>query len=161
MASNLHHILFYGIAISGVVVLFRGVATHGEANLKAPPKIDGTFKIETVDSQSCLKPNMLLIVEQSGVYLSGALLPADPGSQAITIAQKQPSLQGRWQNQGMTLSGPVNGISGCEGFLSVQIQGTFIGPVLQAKLISNQSPIPVQFQAQRQVEVPDKSGGGH
>jgi hypothetical protein len=101
---NLKSIAFYGIAISSVVVLFRIVSTYGEANLKAPPSIGGSYQINAQNLPECLKSDALVLnIKQSGIYLNGSLLPAKTDVQTATIAEEKPSLNGRLDNQQLSL----------------------------------------------------------
>ncbi|QFS47250.1 hypothetical protein GXM_04740 [Nostoc sphaeroides CCNUC1] len=42
---NLKSLIFYGVAISSVLVLFKTVTVYGENNLKAPPAINGRYRL--------------------------------------------------------------------------------------------------------------------
>jgi hypothetical protein len=65
---------FYGTMIGSVLVLFNIVSAYGEANLKAPPKVSGNYKLTSSDLPNCLRSeNLTLAIEQSGRYIAGEL----------------------------------------------------------------------------------------
>lgn len=129
---NLRSLAFYGSAIAGVVVLFSVTTSYGEAHLKAPEKIDGRYRIESSNLPDCFnaKP-LILVVQQSGVYLTGSLLPEDAAEAVVTTATERPLLTGQWDNHQLTLQGAVNGLPNCPN--PIQIEGTIAAPVAQGK----------------------------
>lgn len=71
---NLKSLIFYGIAIGSVFILFKVVSAYGENNLKAPHSIAGEYRlVETQNFSNCLKNLETLKIEQSGIYLLGKL----------------------------------------------------------------------------------------
>jgi hypothetical protein len=113
---NLKSLTFYGVAISSVVILFKIVTVYGEKNLKAPPAIQGAYRIPTQHLSHCLKADELTLkLEQSGIYLSGFLLPSFAQNASPKNTDEKPSLSGKWQNKNanVTLSGLVPGLNPC------------------------------------------------
>ena len=104
---------FYGIAIGSVSLLFKVVSAYGEANLKAAPAITGSYRFNAKSLPECLKSDSLVLtIEQSGVYLSGNLRSGTEGDRQKT-AEEKPSLFGKWENEGLSLSGAVPNLPGC------------------------------------------------
>jgi hypothetical protein len=118
---NLRSLLFYGCAISAVVTLFSVVTAYGEANLRAPRRIDGRYPLSAQTLPDCLqlKP-VVLLVRQSGIYLTGAIVPADASSELLQSLEKRPPLTGSWDDRQLLLSGTLNSVSGCVGQITVQ-----------------------------------------
>jgi hypothetical protein len=118
---NLRSLMFYGCAISAVVTLFSVVTAYGEANLKAPRRIDGRYPITTQTLPGCLQSQALvLLVQQSGIYLTGAIVPTDASGELLQSVEKRPPLGGRWDDRQLYLSGALNSVSGCQGQITVQ-----------------------------------------
>lgn len=66
-------LLFYGTMIGSVAILFRVVSWYGEKNLTAPPNVAGQY-ISEQSLPGCPESTRLaLTIQQSGVYLYGAL----------------------------------------------------------------------------------------
>lgn len=104
---------FYALSSTAVIVLFSAATTYGEANLKAPLKIDGLYRIDRAELPGCLNNRtLLLLLQQSGTYVSANLL-SDRDREKTSVEEK-PSLSGRWQNQQLVLEGPVTHISECK-----------------------------------------------
>ena len=55
MKFNLTSLAFYTGAIGAVVALFSFATAYGEANLKAPTKLDGRYRIAAQALPGCLK----------------------------------------------------------------------------------------------------------
>lgn len=164
---SLKSLTFYGVAISSVVVLFKVVTAYGETHLKAPPAIGGSYQINAQKLPGCLKSKVLVLdIQQSGIYLFGALLPAKTDVKTATVAEEKPSLNGRYSNQQLNLEGAVPSVSKCnkadgsEGTISVKIQGIVKGKTLVGKVALSSIPTAVQFTAQREEPV-EQSGNKH
>ena len=72
---NFKSLTFYGVAIGFVLILFNLVTRYGEANLKAPARIDGRYRLSIAQLPDCLKSaDPVLTIQQSGIYLNGFLL---------------------------------------------------------------------------------------
>ena len=58
---NFKSLGFYGIAITSVLLLFKTVTAYGETNLKAPPVINGSYRLALDQNLSnCQPPEPLL-----------------------------------------------------------------------------------------------------
>lgn len=99
---------FYGVAIGSVLILFKVVTTYGEANVKAPAPIEGRYRLALEGSIPNCSPvsNLVLGIQQSGIYLNGFLSPAQISQDSSTAAEKS-SLTGALNNQQLLLSGKV------------------------------------------------------
>ncbi|MBE9009949.1 hypothetical protein IQ250_06985 [Pseudanabaenaceae cyanobacterium LEGE 13415] len=125
---------FYGSTIAFVIALFSVVTNYGEANLKAQPKISGRYKITAAKLPGCLKgKDLVLSIEQSGVYLNGSLLEIPHSTQEQTAAKKKPSLMGKFRQPNLELSGKLAQIQGCENS-DISIQSTIDQTNLKGKL---------------------------
>jgi hypothetical protein len=153
---NLKTLTFYGCAIGSVGVLFSITTAYGEANLKAAPQIDGHYQILTQNLPGCLKDqSLILTIQQSGVYLTGALLSSDETDQTVTATQKKPSLVGNWEQKKVELSGIPSHLEACqkmEKVPTVKIEGTIAQNTLQGKIRLGSSPASVSFTAKRETE---------
>lgn len=163
MKSHFHPktLLFYGTMIGSVLILFRITAAYGEKNLKAPPAVDGRY-VSTEAPPGCPDSTRLaLTILQSGVYLHGAMHVEEIGAEteAKTTPDK-PTLDGRWQNSQIALSGPTNAFATCTAANSeakgeVNIQGQIASSASDAPAtLTGQMTIaggqPWQFSAERQ-----------
>ncbi len=111
---SLKSLAFYGIAIGSVSLLFKVVSAYGEANLKAAPAIAGSYRFDAKSLPECLKSDSLVLtIEQSGVYLSGNLRSGTSDGDRQKTAGEKPFLLGKWENQGLSLSGVVPNLPGC------------------------------------------------
>lgn len=100
---NVRWITFYGVTIAFVIALFSTVTNYGEANLSAPAKIAGRYRINAKNLPGCLKAETLILsIDQSGIYLNGSLTAS--GDSTLINKQKR-SLTGLWNQQQLTLSG--------------------------------------------------------
>ena len=115
MKFNLTSLAFYGGAIGAVVALFSFATAYGEANLKAPTKLDGRYRIAAQALPGCLKAEALILtIKQSGIYLSGSLLNADETDRTLTASKKQSSLTGMFDRDRLTLSGVPSHLDACQ-----------------------------------------------
>ncbi len=108
---NLKSLIFYGVAISSVLLLFKAVTAYGESNLKAPPSIDGRYHIDLGEKlPNCDNSQVLILnIQQSGIYLNGFLSPVNINAKKKNVASgTHPSLIGKLNNQKLTLSGQVS-----------------------------------------------------
>lgn len=99
---NLKSVVFYGIAIGFVLILFKVITAYGETHLKAPPQISTKYRLmfaENLPVCEKLEP-LMLNIEQSGIYVN-AFLSADNS----TSGKIKPTLTGKLNNQQLTLSG--------------------------------------------------------
>lgn len=149
---SLKSLAFYGLAIGLVVLLFKGVTTYGKT-IKAPPPIDGSYRIITQNLPGCLKSEkLLLIIQQSGVYLNGSLVSVKSEEQLARTLEEKPSLTGKWNNQNQTqplnLTGSLHKIKKCEN-QSVSIRGVVNGKTLKGQIKLNTIPKTVGFTAEK------------
>lgn len=150
---------FYGIAIVSVVVLFSIATAFGESKLKAPRNIDGQYAISDAALPGCLSgKKSALIVQQSGIYITGALIPADADERVIRTAKERPLLHGDWNNRELTLRGSLAYLTNCQEQIS--IVGTIEQDTLSGQLQLGANTAAVPFTAQR-AAVQKKTEGGH
>lgn len=153
---NFKSLLFYGVAIGSVLLLFKVVAAYGEANLKAPKPIDGDYRLSLAQKLNCPKSeDLVLTIQQSGIYLNGFLLPANAQMSAAT--EEKPSLTGILRNQQLSLSGTVPSSIFCSEPVSesgnvVTIESQLQGENLEGKLSLSRSEI--KFTAQKLAPTP-------
>lgn len=162
---NFKSLAFYGVAISSVLLLFKVVTAYGEGSLKAPTLVEGRYRLSFAQNlPSCLQSVALaLTIQQSGIYLNGSLLPAKTNAQTQTSAKEQPSLTGQLNNQQLSLSGTVPGLSICNNPVSqagvsqrpqdtrlnwVKIQSQVEEKNLAGKMILSGIPETIEFSAQ-------------
>lgn len=109
---NVKSLTFYGVAIGSVLLLFKTVTAYGENNLKAPPVVDGRYRLSlTTNLPNCKKADSLVLkMQQSGIYLNASLLPIN--SHADT--EKHLSLTGILKNPQVNFSGKVDPKILCE-----------------------------------------------
>lgn len=156
---NLKSLAFYGAAIGSVVTLFSVVSAYGNANLKAPPAVDGHYRLNAEKLPGCLQAEELeLIIQQSGEYLNAALLP-ESSIDKKAIPRKL-LLAGKLQNQQLSLSGPIPQLTSCGKNSLVQITGKMQGKNLAGTITLNSLPNPTQFIAQKEPDV-QKSENKH
>lgn len=146
---NLKTLSFYGIAIGSVVILFNVVSAYGEANIKAPPAINGNYRLKTQNLPECVKTeDLILNLQQSGIYLNASLLPVNNNIHAQTIAEEKPSLHGNFQNNKLQLSGAAPFLNNCNN-PTVEMQATVDQKNLQGTITLSSSPKAVAFIAEK------------
>jgi hypothetical protein len=96
---------FYGVAITSVLLLFKTVTIYGEKNLKAPPPVNGHYRLTLAENlPNCEKSDTLTLnIEQSGIYLNASVLSATDNGDT----NQKHSLAGIFRNQQLNLSGKV------------------------------------------------------
>ena len=155
---NLKSLSFYGGAIAFVVILFSVVTAYGETHLKAPQKMDGRYQLAAQDLPGCLKSEQLiLLVQQSGRYLTGSLLASDTVETLDKRAAERPSMTGNWENQRLTLHGDASYLPKCQG--EVRMQGTIAQQTLNGTLNLSAAPGDIPFTAK--LEAPQPQAQGH
>lgn len=118
MKSHFHpkSLLFYGVMISSVLLLFRITSAYGEKHLKAPPDVNGRY-VSTQAPPGCPESSRLaLTILQSGVYLHGSLQLQETGDATPaqpSASQNRPSLDGRWDQSQIVLTGPTEALAIC------------------------------------------------
>lgn len=154
---KLKSLAFYGCSIGAVLILFKVVTNYGENNLKAPPSIQGNYLITNLPG-CAKKQDFILDINQSGIYLSGSLLPENSNKLLERSAEKKPSLDGRWQDETINLSGLFNTSKLCPGQQTasttasklINIQATVQGETLTGKITFDSMPKAVIFTAKRE-----------
>ncbi|RAM50750.1 MAG: hypothetical protein C6Y22_15680 [Hapalosiphonaceae cyanobacterium JJU2] len=106
---NFKSISFYGVAIFSVLLLFKTVTNYGENNLKAPPYLKESYSLKFGEKLSdCNQPDTVILdIHQSGVYLNGVLLPTNLNYQQMSTLKEHSTLNGRYKNQNISLSGHI------------------------------------------------------
>lgn len=165
---NLKSLAFYGIAIGSVTVLFKVVTAYGEANLTTAPAIAGDYRFDATSLPECLKSDALVLtIEQSGVYLSGNLKSDNKPVGGKTTTPEKPSLAGKWENQGLSLSGVVPNLKGCGESTGgsqkslVKLRGIVEGESLKGKISLVENAVATDFMAQRVKKGEQQKGQGH
>lgn len=109
---NTKSLLFYGSMVGSVILIFKGVSWYGENNLQAPPKLTGEYLLKSENLPSCLtNQNLILNIEQSGIYLSGLLKLSNNNNSKI--ANENISLNGRYQEDQILFSGLIKSPNNC------------------------------------------------
>jgi hypothetical protein len=97
-----------------------------------------------------------LTIEQSGVYLSGNLRSGSSEADSEKIAEEAPPLHGKWETQGLSLSGAVPNLAGCRDSTatgqnsSVKMRGIVEGESLKGKISLTDKAGATDFTAQRE-----------
>lgn len=115
------NLLFYGIMIGSVTLLFQVVSRYGEAHLEAPPDIAGEY-ITTQSPPGCAaSTHMVLKIQQSGVYLNAYLAVEDSSDSTLhssaagtMTTQETLSLTGQWNHKQINLSGLTSALADCQ-----------------------------------------------
>lgn len=170
-------LIFYGVTIAFVLVLFEVVTAYGESSLKAPTSINGRYRLLYTQKQNCLKSNApILDIQQSGIYLNGSLLPASTDVQQLTTAEQKPSLTGQMSNNQISLAGRVPSSVLCNNTVeaqtgsdrlqnnpsSVKIQSQVQGETLEGKMSVSGIPEVIGFTAQKEaITQPSKQSSSH
>jgi hypothetical protein len=146
---NAKWLAFYGTTIVFVIALFSLVTNYGEANLKAPSRISGRYKISAKTLPGCLKGKALILaIEQSGIYLNGSLLGSDPSTQTATTVAKKSSLTGQFNSPTVELSGTLSQIPDCRDS-AISIKSTIAENTLKGNLSLDNTPAPFTAQLEK------------
>jgi hypothetical protein len=157
---SLKSLAFYGTAIGSVLVLFNVVTAYGEKHLKAPPSIDGRYRLQAENLPDCLRSQpLVLMVEQSGIYVRGLLRQEQVSTSPETTAEEKPALSGLWQEQNLNLSGAAPALAACAR-ASVTIDATLERDTLNGQLRLGSGPEAIAFSAKREAAKP-KSTSPH
>lgn len=150
---NLRSLIFYASAIGSVVVLFTVTTAYGEKNLQAPRAIEGRYPLALTSPSDCLQTQpVTLFLQQSGVFLTGSLLPADASDSVIRVARERPPLSGQWRDDQLTLIGNLDRAWNCPA--TVTIAGTMTASTLQGTLTLSAIAAPIPFTGDREVIQP-------
>lgn len=142
MSSHLSpkSLLFYGTMIGSVVILFRAVSWYGEKNLMAPPNVAGQY-ISEQSLPGCPESTQLaLTIQQSGVYLHGALRLVESSEESASQSssvKEYLTLRGVLEQQNISLTGSALLPETC------QIPSDAI-PTSDSNSTVNQIPITIQ-----------------
>jgi hypothetical protein len=159
---NVKTLMFYGVMIGSVIVLFKAITAYGETNLKAPPSIEGGYRINANHLPECLKTEtLMLIINQSGIYLGGSLLPINQNGELEISADEKPSLDGKLQKTGLTLSGNVPHLTSCKSSQKVKIEGIIKDNILTGKISLDSDNQMFEFSAKREKLVKETKKQGH
>ncbi|MGH2413862.1 MAG: hypothetical protein ACRDEA_09275 [Microcystaceae cyanobacterium] len=147
---NLKSLSFYGIAIGSVVLLFKVVTAYGDSSLKAPPSIGGRYRLQAQNLPQCLASEPLfLTIQQSGIYLNGALF-LEPNQKT---AEERLSLSGKWQNPSLNLSGSVAHLNTCHDLGNpVNLQASWEKDTLRGQINFGASHEKIEFTAQKEAQ---------
>jgi len=132
---NLKSLAFYGVAIGSVLLLFKIVSTYGEANLKAQKSIQGRY-LMSLDQNlpDCLElSDLVLDVQQSGIYLNGSLLLAQSNSHKARVSEKRPTLTGKLNDRALQLNGKVPLSAICHRPVGSAVNAIAISSQIQAE----------------------------
>ncbi|RCJ25345.1 hypothetical protein A6S26_16295 [Nostoc sp. ATCC 43529] len=164
---NFKSLVFYGVAISSVLLLFKTVTAYGENNLKAPPKVSDRYRLTLAEKlPDCEKSDTLILnIEQSGIYLNASVLSAN----ANADIDEKPTLIGILKNQQLNLSGKVNTSILCnipqsqkDALNSVTIQMQVVDTNIAGQLTLNSIPQTLKFTAVPEtVEEKEKKSNSH
>jgi len=164
---NVKMLTFYGVSIAFVAVLFKVVTAYGEANLTNAPAIAGDYRFDATSLPECLKSDALVLtIEQSGVYLSGNLKSDKSAVDRQNTTAEKANLAGKWENQGLSLSGVVPNLTGCGESTGgsqkslVKLRGMVEGESLKGKISLVENAVATDFTAQR-VKKGQQKGQGH
>lgn len=135
---------FYGGAIASVALIFSLATAYGENHLRAPTPISGRYPLEG-QLPGCLQTRpLLLVIQQSGIYLTGSLLPADGNETRLRAALERPALNGRWDDRQLTLTGTTDAALNCPG--NLEIVGAIVQNRLTGKFWFNQNEVEISSQ---------------
>ncbi len=165
---SLKTLSFYAIAIGSVTVLFKVVTVYGEASLKAAPAINGDYRFDTTNLPECMKSDALILtIEQSGVYLSGNLKSDNQPVDGKNPTLEKPPLAGKWENQGLSLSGVVPNLRSCGESTGgsqkslVKLRGIVEGESLKGKISLVENAVATDFIARRVKKGQQQKERGH
>jgi hypothetical protein len=106
--------------IGSVLILFKIVTAYGESQIKAPNKISGSYQLEIQNSPNCLDSNNLILqIEQSGIYLFGQLILGSDSVQqskhpkAAENPVNKINLNGQFKENKILLTGDSNHFLNC------------------------------------------------
>ncbi|KAF3885597.1 MULTISPECIES: hypothetical protein [Nostocales] len=138
---NLKSLVFYGTAISSVVLLFKVVTAYGESNLKAPPTLNSRYRLVLNDNLQVCKQSepIVLNIQQSGIYLNGSMESANFNTKMSAANKITSSLTGKLDRQQLSLSGKVPRAILCHTASAVTAQSPSVSLVkIQAQLTPKQ-----------------------
>ncbi len=117
-------LIFYAAATGAVITLFTLTTAYGEAHLRAQEPIGGQYEIVLSALPPCLQalvpasktesttaptaPSMLLVLQQSGRYVTGELLPGDASAEQLKTATQRPTWMGQWRDRRLVLTATLS-----------------------------------------------------
>jgi hypothetical protein len=163
---NFKSLAFYGIAIASVLILFNVVTAYGEKNLQAPAAIEGRYPLTLAQNLPICpqESNLVLDIQQSGIYFNGSLLPANTDAAKAKASQKRPTITGKMSNQKLSMAGIVPGSTLCNSQASQQIdiQSQVDGKTLKGQIALAGIPKAIEFTAQQEAPAQaSQTSGSH
>lgn len=150
---------FYAVAVGSVLLLFNAVTAYGESRLKAPSAIGGRYRLAFANSlPSCAKLEpLLLVIDQSGVYANGVILPASTTTENPMSAEERLTLTGSFRNRQLNLSGTVPqsvlcNQSSASGTKAIAINSRIEENTIVGEIALDSQPQKTQFTAQKQAD---------
>ena len=105
---NFKTLAFYSVVVSSVLVLFNIVTAYGESHLKAPPAINGIYRLDLSEKLPICESDVLMLdIQQSGIYLNGFVSPMNAKAEVSTAAETNLNLIGKLNQKQLNLSGKV------------------------------------------------------
>jgi hypothetical protein len=155
-------LIFYGVAISSVVLLFNGVARYGTTHLTPPITIDGQYELQLEPTAQCPQPDLLLLrIQQSGIYINGALT-IDNGDATSKGAVIPLTLDGKWRSSQLDLQGKLSSITLCgQAVKAVTIVSTVDNNSLRGQLTFSGLTDSFSFRSDRLVPTDKSSSSSH
>ena len=146
---NQKSLIFYGVAIGAVVILFRLVTWYGTTHLRAPASIYGDYGLTLGPSPQCAQPSpLVLTIQQSGTYLNGRLEVVDLDRPPHREEGVVLPLKGQWQPPAVNLQGRLARVNVCGQKLdSVELSGVWSGDTLVGQIRSPGLAGQLSFQA--------------
>ncbi|MBD2107554.1 hypothetical protein [Nodosilinea sp. FACHB-13] len=143
-------LIFYGVAISSVVTLFSVVSRYGTTHLKAPTAIGGNYQLQIEPNEQCSEPPALeLRLQQSGVFVNGALAAASSEAKPAEVGGEPFNLDGRWRSPNLDLVGRSPAMTVCgQPVERVAIAGTHEGDSFSGQLTFAGLPAPLTFESE-------------
>jgi hypothetical protein len=143
-------LIFYGVAISSVVTLFSVVSRYGTTRLQAPTAIGGNYQLQIEPSEQCSEPPSLqLRLQQSGVFVNGALVADSTEAKSAEAGGEPFNLDGSWRSPDLNLVGRSPAMTVCgQPVESVAIAGTHEGESFSGQLTFAGLPAPLTFESQ-------------
>lgn len=118
------NLVFYTVTLLTVLGLFQITTAYGEANLKAPPNLNGRYLTDAAAPGCPTNSRLALTIQQSGRYLNAAL-ELDKASDAARIsAPKTLGLRGSWRQQ-IYLAGSAPDLAACQQPTDLTLEASF------------------------------------
>jgi len=162
-----NYLIFYIVTLATVLGLFQLTVAYGETHLKAPPNLNGRYLSTTVPPGCPSNRSVAITIQQSGIYLNGAieLAPATGQPPSEPIQSEQLTLIGHWRQQQVMLAGhspalPVCGAAASTVNLAASFQPPATSPATEAALVGQlnlSNTQPWSFTAVRQAAIPRQS----